>query len=205
MNNISDNELFLLALEENEEAKNALYEKYKYIIDIIITKYSKIAYQVGIERKDLYSEGLLGFSDALVCYNQDKPASIATFITLCVERRILRQVRKAGREKNKVNIEAFSLDYIYEKFGIPLIEVISDDNKYDPLSNITLEESYQELLKNIKEELSDFEYSVFSLMANGFDYNQIADILDKSPKQVDNTIQRLKVKVKKILENRKNA
>lgn len=205
MNNISDDELFSLALEENEDAKNALYEKYKYIIDIIINKYSKISYQLGIEHKDLYSEGLLGFSDALASYNQDKPASIATFITLCVERRIRKQIEKAGRTKNKVNAEAFSLDYVYEKFGIPLLEIISDENKFDPLSNITKEESYQELLDKIKNELSDFEYTVFSFMANDFDYNQIASILDKSPKQVDNTIQRLKIKLKKILENRKNT
>lgn len=205
MNNISDNELFILALEENEEAKNALFEKYKYIIDIIIKKYKKVAYKSGIEFKDLYCEGLLGFSDALARYNQDKPASIATFITLCVERRIRGQLLKAGRIKNKINIEAFSLDYAYVEDGLPLLDIISDNEKFEPLSNITTEESYSELLEAIKKELSEFEYSVFSFMANGFDYIQIATILDKKPKQVDNTIQRIKPKLKKILENRKNA
>ncbi len=205
MNNISDNELFILALEENEDAKNALFEKYKYIIDIIIKKYKTVAYKSGMEFKDLYCEGLLGFSDALVRYNQDKPASIATFITLCVERRIRGQLLKAGRIKNKINIEAFSLDYSYAQDGIPLLDVISDNGKFEPLNNITTEESYNELLDSIKEELSEFEYSVFSFMANGFDYIQIAQMLDKKTKQVDNTIQRIKPKLKKILENRKNA
>lgn len=205
MNNISDNELFSMALEENEDAKNELYERYKYIIDILISKYSKIAYQLGIESKELYSEGLYGFSDALANYNQDKPASIATFITLCVERRICKAIGKAQRVKNKINVEAFSLDYVYEQFGTPLMELISDDYKFEPLNNITKEESYQELLNQIKKELSEFEYSVFTFLANGFDYTQIANILDKSPKQIDNTMQRLKVKLKKILENKKIA
>ena len=205
MNNISDNELFILALEENEEAKNALFEKYKYIIDIIIKKYKKVAYKSGMEFKDLYCEGLLGFSDALVRYNQDKPASIATFITLCVERRIRGQLLKAGRIKNRINIEAFSLNYTYEQDGLPLLDIISDNEKFEPLNNITTEESYSELLEAIKDEFSDFEYSVFSLLANGFDYIQIATVLAKKPKQVDNTIQRIKPKLKKILENRKNA
>ncbi|MDE6284539.1 MAG: hypothetical protein K2M17_02240 [Bacilli bacterium] len=202
MDNISDDELFLLASEENEEAKNILFNKYKYIIDILMKKYGKVAYQLGIEQKDLYAEGLYGFSDALVCYSQDKPASIGTFITLCVERRIKSQLLRAGRIKNKINLEAYSLDYIYEHFGVPLSEVIQDENECDPLHTIASSESYHELLDIIHEALSDFEYTVFSFIVNDFDYVQIATMLDKSPKQIDNTMQRMKLKVKKILNDR---
>ena len=54
----------------------------------------------------------------------------------------------------------------------------------------------------LKEELSDSEYEVYSLMISGLKYNEIAMVLDKNPKQVDNTIQRLKNKIKKILDER---
>lgn len=202
---ISDDELFSLALEEHEEAKNILFNRYKYIIDIMINKYREMAINLNVEYKEMYSEGLYGFSDALASYRQDRPASIPTFISICVERRIGKFLLKESRLKNKILKEAYSLDYVYEKFGIPLVEIISDDNKYEPLTNMTKEESYHELLDSIKEELSDFEYTVFSLMANDLDYQQIAIILDKTPKQIDNTMQRLKLKLKKILENRKNA
>lgn len=205
MNNISDDELWTLALEENEEAKNILFEKYKYIIDILMKKHSKIIYQLGIETKELYSEALYGFSDALVCYDQNKDASLPTFITLCIDRKLYKYIGKRGRLKNNINVNAYSLDYIYDKFGIPLLEIISDDQKNDPLNTMTSEESYQELLLSVKSSLSGFEYSVFTFLVNGFDYQQIATILDKNPKQIDNTIQRLKVKLKKILEYRKNA
>ena len=39
-------------------------------------------------------------------------------------------------------------------------------------------------------------------MLNGLKYNEIATLLDKNAKQVDNTIQRIKTKIKKILEER---
>ena len=65
MDLFSDNELFLLALEENEDAKNVLFTRYKYIIDILMKKYVVVANHFGIDKKDLYAEGLFGFSDAL--------------------------------------------------------------------------------------------------------------------------------------------
>ena len=40
-------------------------------------------------------------------------------------------------------------------------------------------------------------------MLSSFSYKEIADILDKDVKSVDNTIQRIKTKVKKILEEYK--
>lgn len=200
MNNISDDELFVLALEENEDAKNILFKRYEYIIDIIMKKYQKVIYKLGIEKKDLYSEALYAFSDALVCYNQNKSASIPTFITLCIERRVYSYLLKAGRKKNKIILEAYSLDHVYDKLGMSLLELISDNN--DPLNNLTIDESYHELIIKIKEELSDFEYTVFSFLANNFDYIEIANFLNKSPKQIDNSIQRIKHKLKNILDQR---
>ena len=36
-------------------------------------------------------------------------------------------------------------------------------------------------------------------MISGFKYKEIAEILDKDEKSIDNTIQRIKAKIKKIL------
>lgn len=204
-NKVTDEELFMMALEENEDAKNELFERYKYIIDILMKKYHNVIYQLGIDNKDIYSECLYGFSDALVRYNQDKPASIATFVTICVERRIINQLVKANRHKNKINTEALSMDYVYDDGGTSLKDMLSDNNVNDPLMNITKEESYQELVNDAKNELSEFEYSVFAFMIKGFDYIEIAKELNKTPKQIDNTMQRIKFKTKKIIENRKNT
>lgn len=201
-NNLSDSELFMLVNEENEDAKDILFEKYKYIIDIILKKYSYVSSRMGIEYKELYSEALVGFSDALANFQDDKDASLATFISLCVNRRVQKVIAKASTIKNKIMQESYSLDHIYEPFGLPLVEMISDNSENDPLSNMTKEESYEELLENIKKQLSESEYEVYTLMANNLDYNTIALILNKTPKQIDNTMQRIKHKIKDILKAR---
>ena len=50
----SDSELFSMICEENEDAKDVLYMKYQYIIDIVIKKYAFTAMKYGFEYKYLY-------------------------------------------------------------------------------------------------------------------------------------------------------
>ena len=156
----------------------------------------------GFEYKDLYQEALVGFSDALKSFQEDKNSSIATFITLCVDRRLQNAIRKASRIKNRVLLESLSLDHVYEEYNIPLKEVISDNNENDPLTHITKDEEFDELLEFIEKALSASEYEVYKLLITGLTYHEIADILGKTSKQIDNTIQRIKNKIKSILANR---
>lgn len=198
----SDDELYSLVCESDEDAKDMLFMKYKYIIDIVIKKYAFSAMKYGFEYKDLYQEALVGFSDAIQSYREEKNTSMATFITLCVDRRLQNTIRKAGRVKNRVLLESLSLDHVYEEYNIPLKEVISDNNKNDPLTNIAKDEEFDELLEIIKNALSSSEYEVYKLLISGLSYNEIAKILGKSPKQIDNAIQRFKSKIKDILDSR---
>lgn len=195
-----DSELYMMICEENEDAKEILYEKYKYVLNILIKKYSYVASQVGIDSKELYSEALLGFADAINDYKEDKNANFSTFLSLCVSRKLKKAITHAMTKKNKLINESYSLDKIYDKSGLPLIELISDDVKTDPLISISEEEHYQELVNKIKQELSRFECQVFELMLNEFNYNEISELLEKTPKQIDNTIQRIKSKAKLILK-----
>ena len=105
------------------------------------------------------------------------------------------------REYNVKNLVFSSSATVYgTPEELPLKEVLSDNSKNDPLHNITVDEDYKELLNKIKNDLSESEYEVFKLMLMNKNYLEISDILDKSPKQIDNTMQRIKSKIKKILE-----
>ena len=196
----SDSQLCSMICENDEHAKDILFEKYKYIIDIVIKKYSLSATKVGIEYKDFYQEALVGFSDAINSYRDNMNAKMSTFITLCVERRLQNTIIKAKAIKNEIFVKALSLDYQVTGTLSALKDVISDEHKYDPLYNITNEEKYNELVDKIKNELSDNEYEVYILLISGLTYQQIAKQLGKTPKQVDNTIQRIRNKIKKILD-----
>lgn len=195
----SDSELFSMICDSSEEAKEIIYNKYKYIIDVIIKKYVYTAKKLGVEYNDLYQEGLVGFADALNHYDQSKNVQLSTFLSLCVERRLQNAVLKAGRLKNKFLLESLSLDHVYGEHQIPLSEMISEPFS-DPLQGISKQEELDELLEKIKNNLSSNEYEVFNFLIHGLTYQDIALVLNKTPKQVDNTIQRLKNKIKNLLK-----
>ena len=93
------------------------------------------------------------------------------------------------------------IDSVSEKPDFILKDLISDSSINDPLKKLAEEQEYDELLSKIKNALSDSEYEVFKLYSNGFDYQTIALITDKNSKQIDNTIQRLKHKIRDIIRS----
>lgn len=198
----NDSQLINMLHEASEDAKDILFEKYKYIIDIEMKKYSRMARTLGYDVNDLYQDALVGFSDALVSYRDDRHAALPSFITLCVDRKLQVSIKKAGRLKNKLLNESLSLEHTYESYASPLMDILSDNNENDPLENILKEEKVKELVDSITNALSPAEHEVYSLMINGLKYDEIATLLNKNLKQVDNTIQRVRNKIKKILNNR---
>ena len=45
----SEEEIISLALENNEDARNIIYDKYKYIVEIMLRKYNKASFSLGID------------------------------------------------------------------------------------------------------------------------------------------------------------
>ena len=195
---MGEEELIKLALENNEEAKNEIFEKYKYIIDILMKKYRNVINHLGIDKHELEQEALYAFSDALHSFREEKKVKLSTFITVCVDRRIRKVLKKYSGEKAKLLNSFYSLDYDYEE-GTTLKDLISDE-KTDPLYNLTLQEDYNELLEKIENSLSSSELEIFKLLENGMDRSTIALITNKNDKQVDNAIQRLKNKIRDIIK-----
>ncbi len=198
---ISDEQLIHMIREESEDAKDIMYEKYKYIIDLELKKYKRVAYALSYDVSELSQEALVGFADAINNYREDKEASVSSFITLCVDRRLQVAIKKAGRLKNKMLKDALSLEEEYNASS-QLRDLLSDNSENDPLENILKLENYNELKRKIKESLSSSEYEVYTYMINGLKYDEIASLINKNLKQVDNTIQRVKSKIRKILEER---
>jgi RNA polymerase sporulation-specific sigma factor len=203
MNNkdISDSELINLANEESEEAKEILFEKYQYIINLIIKKYIIASKKYNVEYNDLYQEALVGFTDAINRYN-DTSSSLPTFITLCVDRRLQVIIKKASRLKNKIMNSSLSLEHVYDNYEQPLMDLLSDENKNNPLHNLEDDENCKVLINEIEKNLSSNEKEVFYLMLKNYNYLEIAEILNKTSKQIDNCIQRIKSKSKNILNKK---
>ena len=203
-NDFNDSELCMLIKENNEDAKDIMYAKYNYIITSIIKKYLSIIKKLNLDYHDVYQEAMFGFLDAIDKYDENKDASLKTFISLCVTRRINAAIIKASRLKRKAEQEALSIDYIYDDSNLSLQELISDNNKNNPLEQMTKIEEINYKINLIKEVLSPKEEEVFNLLLNDLDYKQIAIILNTTPKSVDNAIQRIKAKVRKVINKEEN-
>ena len=196
----SDSELLMMMNEHSDIAKDLLYNKYEYIVKIYVKKYKRMAYVLGMELKDLNQEALVGFADALNSYDENSNTKLATFISLCVERRIQTSILKGSRKKNITLNEALSLEHEYKDFNVTLADILSDNNENDPLIKMTRNEHYSKVVNDIIKDLSSVEKDVLYLMIDGLDYKQIATLLNMDSKAVDNTIQRIKNKVKDIIE-----
>lgn len=197
----NDNELLSYVAENNEDANNIIFEKYKpFIVATAKKMYNSCKYN-GIEINDLIQEGMLGLNLALTYFSDSKNTSFYTFAKTCIERKMYSLVVSSKRLKHRILNDSLSLES-NDKDGIIVnIEEIVGSSEKDPFALIINKEQEKELIEKIKKVLTAFEEQVFMLKINNFDYLEIASLLGKSPKSIDNALQRIKSKVKKICYN----
>lgn len=197
MKDYPDNELTYYLKDNSEEARDILYAKYKYIIDVILSKYKRVFLALNIELEEVRQEANLAFSNALYSYEPGKSATLSTFISLVVERKVRTVIKKYETNKNKALNDTISLDNTL--FDNPMESIIGND-KYEPLKQLEAKDTIKYINNEVKNILSPKELEVYKLMIRGNDYVEIAKILNKTPKQIDNAIQRIRNKIKKIKE-----
>ena len=187
-----DNELTYLLNDNNEVAQDLLYEKYNYIIKSILNKYRRVFLALNIDLEEARQEANLAFSYAIYNYNEDRDTSLNTFVTLCVERRIRAVIKSKETMKSKVQSETISLN------SDNFLENTIADFQYEPCKKIENIDMLKYINSKVKDLLSDKEKEVYNLLLQGMDYQEIAINLNKTPKQVDNTIQRIRIKLKNL-------
>lgn len=197
---VNDYELLSYVHDNNEEANEILYDKYKPLIEKNARRLLKYCRYNGLELNDLIQEGMLGLSRAIETFIDDKDVTFYTYAKTCIERKQLTAIIGSQRQKHKLLNESIpfeSYDNIEEQ--IKTIDPMLIDNSYNPENIIFDFENGSELYNNISKILTDFEMQVFELKAAGFTYVEIAEILGKDRKQIDNAIQRIKSKIKENL------
>ena len=185
----NDYELVSLAQENNENARQIIYSKYKPII----IKKSQTAFfyapHHGIEINDIMQEGYLGLEDAIKHFSQDDTASFYTFANLCIDRTINNYIKKTITTRNKILDNALLIDDCLEN-------IISDTNNIEDDFIYKIKEN--DFLDMVKKKLTIFELNVFELKINGYSFEEIANTLNKDIKSIYNTYHRIKEKIKKI-------
>lgn len=196
----NDYELLNYISENNEEANEILFEKYKPLIVNISNKLYKYCKNKGLELNDLIQEGMLGLNLALKNYDQNKHASFYTYARKCIERKIISLVVSTCRLKHKILNDSVSFEIKTNETDV--FEMVVGDNSYNPEDMMINYETETEIIEKAHNLLTDLEKQVFDLKISGFNYKEIAEILEKDPKTIDNAIQRLKQKMKKAISDK---
>ena len=130
-------------------------------------------------------------------------ASFSTFAELCVSRQMYSAIEASKRKKHFPLNTYVSLyeESEVEKDGrtMPLIDTIEPERENDPEALYFGKEYTEAFVEQLKEMLSPLENHVLYLHLMGTDYKKIAEILEKSPKSIDNAIQRIRGKAEKML------
>lgn len=186
---MNEYELVYLAKEQNEDALLLLYQSYQNLIDILLLNNKKYIADLDIDTKEIYSICLTKFNDAIEKYDENSNATFNTFVTAILKKTVFGYIYK--QKKKQLKTKFIKVEYDDNIYNI-------ECSKEDPLNNVYILEKVIDLDNNVKKYLSSFEYKVYNCLKNGLTYQQIAKKLSKNTKQIDNAIQRIKNKLKKL-------
>lgn len=185
-----DNDLIKEAQNGNKEAIDMILKAYTDLVSINAKKY----FIIGAEQEDLIQEGVLGLLKAIKSYDKEK-SQFKTFAILCIRNQIITAIKVANRQKNSILNEA-----ILNSTNSHENEEL-DDYKYgkiegykNPEEIYLMKEKLNNFMTYINENLSKLEKEVFDYMIRGYSYREIAKILSKELKTIDNAIQRIRNK-----------
>ena len=185
----NDNELIYMIREGSEDDADLLYTKYSPFIKSVVSKMAKYCKNTGIEENDLYQEGLLGLTNAIRTFDENHDNKFYTYAKTCIEKKVISASVASKRLKHKIMNESIYID----DTDTTVFQTESPEEKLIDIETET------ETLNKIKEELTDFEEQVFLLKIGGLKKKEISEILEKDEKAVSNALQRIRTKVKKII------
>jgi RNA polymerase sporulation-specific sigma factor len=154
------------------------FNKYIFIIKGIVKSFPKH------HREDLIQEGILGLHKAYMAFKEEKGIPFEQFTKLCIKRQIYTAYKKLKKDDDVVLLDEQD-DIIYNDCSL-MEDVVISKNHTD------------ELFKNLKDILTPLEYNILECYLLDESYEQIANKLNVKEKSVDNTITRIKNKIKKI-------
>ncbi len=197
LNKCSDEELVNLYRQGNEQAVEYLFEKYKNLV----RKKAKAMYLAGGDNDDLIQEGMIGLYKAVRDYKEERDASFFTFASMCINRQMITAVTASNRKKNIPLNSYVSFDSPVsgeEDSDMKLADVLPPSIEQNPEKLFIDKEFANDLQKKVMESLSSFEKEVFKYYMDGKDYIEISEKMNKTPKSIDNALQRIRNKVDKI-------
>ncbi len=193
---VSDEALCARAANGSREAEEQLVRRYAGLV----RSCARPLFLAGGDSEDLIQEGMLGLLQAVREYDGRKTAVFRTFAEVCIRNRLYSALRAAARDKHTPLNRS-----------VPLDTPFFDGNSYsfgalhassaDPEELIIDRDRVSDLLESTRKQLSKFEAKILGLYLDGLSCQEIAQMVGKSPKSVDNAVQRVRRKAARQLSS----
>src|SRR3954470_5893959 len=196
-----DESLVEAARNGDDRALATLLDKYRGFARSKARSY----FLVGADREDIVQEGMIGLYKAIRDYNPDMQTTFRAFAELCITRQIITAIKTATRQKHGPlnNYVSFSRPVLTDDDGerclgdmLPVVQVS------DPADLVISAERIRALQEHFDTVLSDLEAEVLRLYVDGKSYQEIAEVLQRHVKSIDNALQRIKRKLDSHLKAR---
>lgn len=179
----------------DEDAMQQIFREFKQLILLKTKNY----FFYGADRDDVLQEARIGLLKAINGYDEKKKASFSTFAILCIKRQIITAIKNSNSGKNRIlNIAMSNTNeneeepsFIYENRSFSF---------YNPEEIYLSKEKIRYLNRYLKTHLSKMENEIFEYMLCEMSYTEIAKKTGRELKSVDNTIQRIKKKLKIFID-----
>lgn len=193
---LSDAEIVRRARDGCDEATDYLLTKYRALVKCE----ARTMFLIGADSEDLIQEGMIGLFKAIRDYRFNQDTSFHSFAKLCIDRQIYSAVTSYTRKKHGPLNTYISLNSpVFDtNKGLELKDTLrAAAEESDPERLMLSKERFLDIELKMDKKLSELEKKVLQLYLNGTSYAEIGQQLNKSPKSIDNAIQRIR---KKIIE-----
>ncbi len=186
----NDEQLGALAAAGRAEAEELLVIRYTRLV----RAQAHSLYLVGGDSEDLIQEGMIGLLRAIRSFDPAKSVAFRSFAETCVRNRLYSVLRSANSEKQAALNRSVSFDtpFFDGNSFAPDVPRYAASNPEDLLID---EERVSAFFAGIQKQLSAFEGKVLGYYLKGYSCREIAVLLGRSPKSVDNAVQRLRRKI----------
>lgn len=182
---LSDEALAAAVQQGDKNALSVLIEKYRPFAAKAAAHFTG----VSMETDDFIQEAMLALLSAAYTFSPFKNTSFRTYAGVCVQNRLRSVIKAEAAGKNQPLNSYIPLDEIDISGGA------------DPESQLISAEETEALFRLFDRDLSSLEKQVLIAKIEGLSYSEISTKLHITEKSTDNALQRVRIKLKRILDS----
>ncbi len=193
---MTDEEVVAAYQQGDFEAVEYICRKYGGLVSAVGSRF----FIKGCDQQDVIQEGMVGLFKAILDYQSSHQVPFVRFAELCIRRQIYKAIETADAQKN-LPLNSYISIFLDgdEKQGQKVEESLLTDENRNPEAMMIDTERTMAMAEQIMLHLSKMELEVFLYLLRGMDYRAIAQKMGRPEKNIDNAIQRIRQKAKKIL------